>query len=139
MEVFTDDWAAACCSGLNARGKFRELGRKWNQPVALRMRSEATLGVYADRVVFLDLAAGECRTARLASDEDLKAARFILAAEARQWKRLLEGELEPIPAVMTGRLKLERGSLAALMPHAALAREIMDAAREVGGHFPAEL
>ncbi len=136
-EVFTDQWSAACRERLNSRGRFAAVAAKWTSPVALRMRADPRLGVERDRLVYLELSDGVCQLARVAQEGDRERAEFILAAEAAQWKRLLEGDLDPIPAVMTGKLKLERGTLARLLPHAPAARELIAAARDAGGHFPA--
>jgi putative sterol carrier protein len=135
-EVFTDEWSAACRARLNERGRFRTVAPSWKSPVALLMRADPRLGLDGERLVYLELRDGACVAARSATDEDRSRAEFILAADAAQWKRMLEGDLDPITAVMMGRLKLERGSLAALLPHAAAARELIAAAREVGGRFP---
>jgi putative sterol carrier protein len=136
-EVFTDQWSSACRQRLNARGRFAEVAGSWKSPVALLMRADPRLGVLRDRMVYLELRDGECQLARVAGEGDRERAEFILAADAAQWKRLLDGDLDPIPAVMTGKLKLERGSLARLLPHAPAAKELIAAAREAGGHFPA--
>lgn len=137
IEIFTDEWSAACRERLNERGRLRAVAASWKSPVALRMKSDPRLGVDRDRTVYLELEGGECRAARVADERDQARAEFILSAEAAQWKRMLDGDLDPITAVMLKKLKLERGSLAALLPHTAAARELIAAAREVGGRFPA--
>lgn len=136
MEVFSEEWSSACCARLNARGRYRELGRTWNHPVALVMRPAPALGVERSRAVYLDLAGGVCSEARPAGAADLERADFVLSAEVKEWKRLLGGDLDPITAVMFGKLKLEKGSMTSLLPHASVARELISAAREVGGTFP---
>ncbi|CAN5621154.1 hypothetical protein BH23GEM6_BH23GEM6_03110 [soil metagenome] len=138
-EVFTDEWSAACCEQLNQRGRLGTVAGSWSSPVALLMRPDSRLGIERERVVYLELKGGECRAARSANDGDRARAEFILAADAAQWKRMLEGNLDPITAVMLGMLKLERGSLAALLPHAAAARELIGAARSVEGRFPGQI
>jgi len=137
-EVFTDEWSAACCEQLNQRGRLGAVAGSWSSPVALLMRPDSRLGIQTERLVYLELEKGRCRTARSADEKDRARAEFILAADAAQWKRMLDGDLDPITAVMLGRLKLERGSLAALLPHAAAARELIGAAREVDGRFPVQ-
>jgi putative sterol carrier protein len=136
MDVFSEEWSEACCRQLNERGRYRDLGRGWRSPVALLMRRDPRLGIERDRAVYLDLAEGRCNTARVASETDLERADYVLAADAAQWRRMLEGALDPITAVMFGKLKLERGSMASLIPHAPVARELIEAAREVEARFP---
>jgi putative sterol carrier protein len=136
MEIFSDEWAAACRDRLNDHGRLKSVARSWSSPVALVMRPDSRLGVERERVIYLELRDGVCVAARVADEDDRARAEFILAADAAQWKRMLTGGLDPIPAVMLGKLKLERGSLAALMPHAAAARELIAAARDAGGQLP---
>jgi putative sterol carrier protein len=135
-EVFSEEWSQACRESLEARGRYREVGRTWESPVALIMRADPRLGIEKERAVYLELDRGVCRVARVADGEDLRAAEFVLAADAAQWKRMLSGDLDPISAVMFGKLKLERGTLAALLPYAPAARELIAAAIDAGGRFP---
>lgn len=90
----------------------------------------------ADRAVFADLWHGECRAARRASDEDREGADFVIRADAGTWQRVLGGDLEPIFGIMSGKLKLTRGSLARLTPHLAASRELVLAATRVDSTFP---
>jgi putative sterol carrier protein len=54
------------------------------------------------------------------------------------WRRVLHGEVAPLMAIMTGRLVLTRGSLAALIPYAMAAKALVDAASAVPARFPGE-
>jgi putative sterol carrier protein len=136
MEVFSDEWATACRDRLNEHGRLKSVASSWSSPVALVMRPDSRLGVERERVIYLELRDGVCVVSRVADENDRARAEFVLAADAAQWKRMLVGGLDPIPAVMLGKLKLERGSLTALLPHAAAARELIAAARDAGGSFP---
>jgi putative sterol carrier protein len=135
-EVFSNEWAAACRERLNHHGRLKNVASSWSSPVALVMRPDPRLGVDRERVIYLELHDGVCVVSRVADRDDRARAEFVLAADAAQWKRMLSGGLDPIPAVMLGKLKLERGSLTALLPHAAAARELIAAARDAGGYFP---
>lgn len=90
----------------------------------------------AERSAFLDLHHGECRQARSATAEDLAAADFVIAGRSEVWDRLLGGKLDPIWALVSGRLDLERGSLARLTPQVRAARELVRAARRITGAAP---
>ena len=88
------------------------------------------------RSVFLDLFEGDCREARSATETDRAAVAYILSGDFHTWKRVLDRELEPILALMTGKLKLEKGSLAALIPYVTAAREMVAAASQVPYSLP---
>ena len=137
-EVFTEEWSRACCRALNGRAAYAAVAADWRDAVVLVMGADASLGIREERAVFLDLYEGACRGTRLATAEDRAAAPFVLRAEAATWRRLLSGRLEPISAVLGGELRLERGSLMAMARYASAAREMLAAAAEAGGTFPAD-
>jgi putative sterol carrier protein len=137
VEVFTEEWSRACAERLNQRASYRAAAAEWTDPVVLSMAADPAHGVMEDRAVFLDLHRGQCRGTRLATAHDLATAPLVFRAEAGAWRQILEGRLDPVTAVMQGRLRLERGSVFGLAKYAAAAREMLAAAGEAGGSFPA--
>jgi putative sterol carrier protein len=137
MEVFSAEWSEACCARMNAREGYRAAAAGWEGATVLVMGADPAEGVDADRAVWLDLHDGACRGTRPATPGDLAEAAYVLRADPATWRRMLAGDTDPVTAVMTGGLKLVRGSLFALAKHAAAAREMVAAAGEVGGTFPA--
>jgi putative sterol carrier protein len=136
MEVFTAAWCEACCARLNERESYRAAAAGWHGATVLSMAADPERGVATERSVWLDLEDGACRGARVAGASDVEGAAYVLRADPVTWERLLSGELEPVSAVMTGKLNLTRGNLFTLAKHAAAAREMVAAAGEVGGVFP---
>ncbi len=133
IEIFSDEWARACSHAINRRPSYREAAANWEGDVVLRMYGDDPESA---RAVYLDLWHGECREARAAGDADLEAARHVLEASPGAWQQLLQGQLAPLLALVTGRLKVTRGSLTALIPYATAARELVLAAMEVDTAFP---
>jgi putative sterol carrier protein len=136
MEVFTEEWSRACCEALNRREAYRTAAAGWEGAIVLVMGADPAQGVEADRSVFIDAHRGACRGARLAADGEAETAPFVFRADVPTWKRLLGGEVDPVSAVMQGKLRLVRGGLFTLAKYAAAAREMIAAAAEVGGTFP---
>jgi putative sterol carrier protein len=136
VEAFTEEWSRLCCERLNARESYREAAADWEDAVVLAMAADAAHGIPDDRAVYLDLRHGQCRGTRAASSEDRASAPIVLHAPAGAWRQMLEGGMDPVTAVMQGKLRLERGSLFVLARYAAAAREMLAAAAEVGGTFP---
>ena len=136
MEVFSEEWCIACCERLNASESYRQSAAGWEGAAVLVMSADPEHGVDADRAVWLDIHHGGCRGTRVATDEDLATAPYVFRADAGAWKKLLAGEIDPISAAMTGKLKLSRGNLFTLAKYAPAAREMVAAAGEVGGTFP---
>jgi putative sterol carrier protein len=137
MEVFTDEWARACCDALNRSESYRASAAGWEGSIVLSMSADAASGIEGERAVFIDAHRGECRGAHVADEQEAATAAFVLRADPPTWKRLLAREIEPVAAVMQGKLKLVRGNLFVLAKFAQAARDMVSAAAEVGGTFPA--
>lgn len=135
-EVFTGAWADAWRDALNASEGYRRAAAAWEGAVALVMQPDGTAGIDERRAVFLDLWHGECRAARVAADGDVEAAAYVIEASAGTWRDLLGARSSPIMALMTGRLSLTRGNIAALLPYASAANELVATAACIESIFP---
>lgn len=134
-EVFSNDWAAAWAQELENSEVYRAAAATWEGSLALAMTSE-TQNDY--RAVFVDLWHGDCRAARQASSTDLEQADFLIRADLATWKRVMDGDLDPMFGLMSGKLKLARGSLAKLTPYLNASRELVKSATRIDSVFPAE-
>jgi putative sterol carrier protein len=74
----------------------------------------------------------------VATEADLAGAAYIFEAAPAVWREVFSGRTAPVMALFSGKLRLTRGSLAALMPHAGAARELIAAAAAVPVRFPGE-
>jgi putative sterol carrier protein len=129
--LFTAPWAEALERELAADADYRRAAAGWNGTLLFVLEADFARGIEAERRLFLDLDHGNARTVRPALPADEREARYRLAAPAAVWLQVLEGELEPAGAVMSGRLRLERGSLFSLLPHLEAARRLLACARRV--------
>lgn len=131
--VFSDSWAQACAGAINGSAAYRQAARTWEGAIMLVMLPEQAGG---ELRIWLDLWHGECRAARAATAEDESASRYILTGSRGIWRQVLEGRLPPLMALMTGRLKVAKGSLGDLVPHVASAKELVVAASSVPAAWP---
>jgi putative sterol carrier protein len=132
-EVFTHDWAVAWGEAIRASDAYRTAAKRWQWPMVIII----TFGSeWPERSIFLDLFEGDCREARSATETDRAAVPYILSGDFQSWKQVLEKDLDPILALMMGKLKLEKGSLAALIPYVTSARELVAAAAQVPYRLP---
>ncbi len=129
-EVFSEDWARTWAEELRSSDAYREAAATWEGSLALVMTGDG-----GDKAVFVDLWHGECRGARRAGEEDRDNADFVIAADTETWKQVLGGQIEPIYGVMSAKLKLERGSLATLVPQVKAAKELVAAAARIDTAF----
>ncbi len=135
-EILSEAWVQAWSDALNGSESYRAAAAGWEGAVAVAVRCEPQRGIEA-RAVFLDLWHGACRAARIASPADLEAARYVLTADAATWLELLRGGLDPVTAVMGGRLELGKGSVMSLLPHLAAAKELVAVGRSLAATLPA--
>jgi putative sterol carrier protein len=138
MEVFTEEWARACGDQINARERYRDVAATWEWPVVLVMTADETHGLSGDRAFVLDLFRGACRGTRPATAGDRGEAPYVMEAGPAAWREILAGRLDPVSALMQGKLRLARGSLFVLARYTEAAKEMVAAAAQVPGTFPGE-
>jgi putative sterol carrier protein len=134
VQVFSDAWARACAELLNRQDGYRSAAAGWEVTVMLTMSSIEADG--SERRVFLDLWRGECREARAAGPEDEALARYVLSGTVAAWQQVLTGRVAPLFAIMSGKLRLTKGSLMELFPYVTAAKELVAAAALVRASFP---
>jgi len=132
-KVFSEEWANAWKDQLNSSPAYRQAAAGWEGSIVFVLGGGQAAG---ERAVFLDLHHGECRAARVATPEDLSTAPFVIAADAQSWQQLLAGSADPVGLVMGGKLRLIRGSAAALFPQIEAAKELVKAAGQIESTFP---
>ncbi len=125
-DLFTLEGIAAWRARLDNSDAFRNAARGWSGTVLLVERETSA----APRRTFIAVADGALAASRLATAADIAGAEFVLEASPNTWQGLVRGELELIAAAVKGALRLERGSVFRLIPHAGAASAML---REAGG------
>jgi len=136
LEVFSQLWAEAWGRELNASAAYRSAAADWEHSVALVLDDPDPA---ARRAVLLDLWHGQCRSARTATPDDLSEAGYVFEGNRAGWKQVLSGSGSPVMALMTGKIRLAKGTLMGLLPFAGAARELLELAGAVPGRFPDEV
>ena len=133
MRPFTAEWTAAFVQAINASAEYRAAARGWNDTLALRLEATPTLGYHADTVIVLALADGRCGSGVVMHGGEADAP-ITLRGDYAAWKDVFLGGIDPIGAVLRGRLAVE-GSLITLVRHARAAVALVAAARTVPTTF----
>lgn len=133
----SEEWTLALKSALNNDPAYREVGRCWTfGAVAMIVRSEPWHGFGRDAGVVLDLHRGECLRARFVENEaDPQDAAFVISGTYARWREVIEGRLDPMKALMEGKLRLARGDLPTLVRFVEPARMVVAAAAKVPTWF----
>jgi len=124
--LFSDAWAKACQIELSASAAYRESGATWEGAVVF-IQDDG----HGSRGVYVDLWHGECREAREVVDGDTDRAPYVIQGDEEAWSSVLGGSLDPLTAVVTGKLRLVKGSLGVLAFQIRSARELVAAASRV--------
>jgi putative sterol carrier protein len=128
----TPEWVAALKDSINASAAYREAAKTWEGDFWFIVEPEPNEGKRT--LMYIDLWHGECRQARLAQDESEHAPEFRIWAPAKNWKRVIQREVDPIKALMTNTLKL-KGNFAKIMRSVKAAQELVLCAAAVPTQF----
>ena len=135
----SEEWTAAYRQAVNDNPNYRTAGREWTHgAVALVVKAEPAAGLESDMAMLLDVHAGECRSARYLPANDARGlAAFVVESSYARWKDVIEGRLDPIKAMLLGRLALTKGSLPTMIRYVASSRELVRSAGMVPTDFAA--
>ena len=128
--LFSHEWALALGAALESSAMYREAARRWDGAVCLQRTADASTAL-PSAAVFLDLKHGHCHAARLATEADLKQAKFVISGPLTAWRSVLRGNEAPTVALMRGHLTLSKGMLPMLLPHVGAANALVDVVRTI--------
>ncbi|MCL4864632.1 MAG: SCP2 sterol-binding domain-containing protein [Gemmatimonadales bacterium] len=131
--AFSAAWAEAWGRELNANPTYQQVAARWEGDIVLEM---SVAGAAAGPAIYLDLWHGVCRAARAATEADHGTARYLFQAPREAWRQVLGGKLSPAMAILTGKLRLARGSLADFLPYASAAEELLRTGGAIEATFP---
>lgn len=128
MKVFSGEWAEAYHEAINQSEAYKKSGARWELgKLAL---------VLEDTGILLDLYQGNCRSASNISASDAETeADFVISGNSETWQKVLSGKLPPIMGLMSGKLKLSKGSIGKLMPFTKAAIDLVASAQHLDTEF----
>lgn len=125
-DLFSADGAAQWQALLNRSTRFAEAAADWSGTLLLVEDDDAG----PVRRTWVRIAGGQCLEARVGELSDFEAAEFVLTASRRAWHALVTAQTTPAMAALTGKLKLTKGEVFSLIPHARAAAQLLAAAAE---------
>ncbi len=103
----SEEWVVAYKAQIDEKPDYKEGGKNWRSgPLALVINAKPQAGIDVDFNIYLDLHEGQCREAKVCSDEEAAQQPFVIRGEYDRWKLVVRGQLEPVKAMMQGKLKL---------------------------------
>src|ERR1044071_9205979 len=138
MAMFASQaWFEAFRTEINASDHYREAAADWGGDIAFRIVAEPDRKVPRDLWGYLDLWHGACRDARAIDAGEGDGAAYTLTAPYSRWKDVVQGELDPIKAMMQGKLRV-RGDLPTIVRYVKAANELVRLTGSVDTEFPDE-
>jgi len=129
----SDEWVKELSRQLNDSESYEKSARDWEGDFIFVVEPDE---VYDDTAyLFISLLHGKSPDAAMIASENEREAAFILRAPFSNWRKVIEGKLEPIQGMMTRKLKLT-GNLMKVMRYPKAAMEIIACCARIETEFP---
>ena len=126
----SEEWMQVYRGLINDSAEYREAAHDWEGAVVYHFQAEPDKHLGEDVYGWFDLWHGECRDAKQITADEASAAQFIVSAPYSIWKQVIRKELEPMKAIMQGRLKM-KGDLAKAVRYTKASLVLQDIATTV--------
>jgi hypothetical protein len=136
----TPEWLEECSKIYQATPRFQEVMKKLNLTVFFRVTSLPEWGINQDLIFGGTVSHGELSGLKFYNESEArKKGDLILSASPQQWKVLLRKERKFISEFMLGKVKMEKGTIGAVLSVAPYADTFVDALTQVNLIFQDEL
>jgi len=129
------EWADEFMIMLNGDEEFAKAGAKWEGDINLVI--QGLPGKDSGDVIYLDLWHGTCRGVDYKDEKEARPAAFRIVAPLANWKRVINKQIGPIPAMVSGQLKVY-GNLAYILRHVLSSQRMVECAVKMNTVFPDE-
>ena len=124
----SETWLQALHEKLNTDEQYARMAAKWEGDLAFVIEPSGPLDEML--VYYLDLWHGKCRGVGVYTSPDEIAPAFVLRAPYENFARILQGELDPMQAMLTRKLHV-KGNMAVMMRSVPVVLDFVRCAREV--------
>jgi putative sterol carrier protein len=128
FEFPSDEWIKELSNRLNQSESYERAARDWEGDFVFVVEPDDAHDDTA--YLYLGLYRGKSPAAAMVESEDERHTEFVIRAPFGAWRRVIEGELDPIQGMMTRRLKLS-GNMMKIMRYPKAAQEIVACCAEV--------
>ena len=129
----SNEWVQEYARKLNENQAYKDAGKAWEGDITFVVEKDEAFPNSA--YIYLDLYHGECRKALYGdSSGQLPKATYAYKGPYSNWRKLIEGQIDPIQGLLSGKFKLE-GSLKEIMKYIRAAKEMVSTATTVQTEF----
>lgn len=136
-EFPTEPWFQELIERINDSATYRDAAADWEGDIAFHVEAEPDRGLPRDVWGLLDLWHGSCRGGGVVDEERGSRSAYVIRAPYSRWKDVVTGELDPIRAMMQGKLRVE-GDLPTIVRYVKAADELVQLCGTVPTVFPDE-
>ncbi len=129
------EWAEAFCKALNESSEYRSAAAKWEGDIIFLATNLPPVLVIGDKSAMkFCLKHGHCNCVEFYQGDSAAQADapYILEADYKTWLDVIAGKLQPIPAMVLGKIKVKKGSFSVLAQYVTASLAMIKAAQKVG-------
>ncbi len=129
----SQEWAEEYTNKLNSNPSYQDAGKSWEGAITFVIEKDDTFD--QEMYMYLDLHHGKCRGYTFSTSiDELPVAEFKYKGPYKNWRKLINKEIDPIQGLLTGKFKLE-GSMMKIMRYTKAAKVMVSTASEVETEF----
>jgi putative sterol carrier protein len=126
----SEEWVNEYCKRLKESPDYNKSGKGWKDPILFKMIELDSLKEKPQFDSFiLYLKDGICENCEVVKDPE-KSAPFKLTATYSNWKKIIDGKINPTQAMLTGQMKVV-GNIAVLLRYASAAIAMVKVAQSI--------
>jgi len=123
LKILTEEWVEAFGKAINDNPNYKPSALTWEGDMLLVIEPSGNLD--HEVRIFIGLYHGECTGTRLVPEGEDIQTEYVMAGPYDNFVSVMKKEIDPIRAIMAGKLRLE-GDMAKLMRHTKAALEIVN-------------
>jgi putative sterol carrier protein len=127
------EWVEELSRQINSDEEYAQSASTWEGDLNFVINDVP--GADRPQVVYLDLWHGKCRNTAFSDGGEVPSAAFTIDAPLANWKRVITKQIGPVPALVSGQLKVH-GNLAYILRYVRAAQHLVECATRVETEFP---
>jgi putative sterol carrier protein len=130
----SDEWIKKMMVDLNNSDAYLDAAKNWEGDLFFIIEPGGNLKESV--ILYMDLFHGKCRDAfEVNGRPNPPKPVFEISAPIANWKQVMTKKLDPMQALMTGKLRL-RGNMAIVMRNVRAAKELVESCTRIDTKFP---